>query len=96
MPSGTVLTVETAWFPPLAVDLSGQSPPSVGGVVTGVAAGLAVKLLKPQVTVTLKGLTLAKWAPVGAPPVPNHWPATRIVLLVVAAVLAYKLVRVVL
>jgi hypothetical protein len=96
LPAGTLLTVETAWFPPLAVDLSGKSPPTAGGVVTGLAAGLAVRLLKPQVTVSLKGTKLAQWAPAGSPPVPNHWPATRVALLVVAGFVAYRLVRLVL
>jgi hypothetical protein len=95
LPPGTTLTIETKLFPPVVVDLTGQAPPSVSGQVAGVVTALALRVVKPKVTVRLAGAVVATAAPAGEPG-PNVWPTTRVVLLVAAALVAYKLVRIVL
>jgi hypothetical protein len=93
LPSGTTLTVETKLFPPLVVDLTGKTPPSAGGVVAGLVTGLALKIVKPKVSVQLAGTTVAAVAP-GGEPGANHWHTTRIVLLVLLGFAAFKVVRI--
>jgi hypothetical protein len=95
LPSGTTVTVETKWFPPVVVDLSGNEPPSVSGQVAGVAGAVAVKVLRPRITIKLAGTTVKTWQPAGSPD-PNAWDKTKIALLVAAAVVAYKVVRIIL
>lgn len=86
------VTVETKYFPPIAVDLTGQTPPSVAGQVTGVGLALLTKLLKPRATVQVNGVQVARWEPAG-PPGPNQWKTTKIVLLVAIGLLAFKILR---
>lgn len=86
------VTLETKWFPPLQVDLSGRTNPSIGGQVAGVGLMLAVKALKPRATVRVNGVEVAKWQPAGDPD-PNQWRTTRIALLVAVGLLAFKLLR---
>jgi len=95
LPAGTTVTVETKWFPPVEVDLSGNAPPSVSGQVAGVASAIAVKVLRPRITIKLAGTTVKTWQPAGNPD-PNEWNKTRVALLVLAGLVAYKLVRLVL
>lgn len=88
IPAGTVVTVETQYFPPLTVDLSpgpAGTPPGIGGLITAA--------LKPRVTITLKGQTLARVAPYGDP-VPNKWPTVKIVLAVVAGLAVFSVLRI--
>jgi hypothetical protein len=83
IPSGTVVTVETKWFPPLTVDLAGaEGPPS-----------RFVQILKPKVTLTLRGQTLASVAP-GGQPVPNEWPRVKIGLAIAAGLLVFSVLRI--
>jgi hypothetical protein len=94
LPPGTTLTLETKLFPPMVVDLTGQTPPSVSGQVAGVAAALTIRLVKPKLTVRLANTPVAVWAP-GGEPGPNQWKTTRVVLLVAVGLLAFRLVRLV-
>ena len=93
LPAGTTLTLETKLFPPAVIDLTGKSQPSAGGIVAGVAVGLALKAVKPKVTVRLAGATVATWAPAGEPGA-NQWHTTRVVLLVLVGLLAFKVVKI--
>lgn len=85
IPSGTTVTVETKWFPPLTVELSGaEGPPP-----------LITRLLKPRVTVAIKGLgQVAQVAPAGAPE-PNEWPKVKIGLAVATAIVVFSILRIV-
>lgn len=88
IPAGTVVTVETKFFPPLTVDLSPEpagTPPGLGGMITG--------FLKPRVTLTLQGRVLARVAPYGEP-VPSKWPTVKIVLAVVAGLAVFSVLRI--
>jgi len=83
IPEGTTVTVETKWFPPLTVDLSGaDEQPS-----------LLIRTLKPKVTVAIKGQVLAHVAPAGEP-TPNQWPKVKIGIAIAAAVLAFSVLRI--
>lgn len=83
IPEGTTVTVETKWFPPLTVDLSGaDDQPS-----------LLVRALRPKVTVAIKGQVLARVAPAGEP-TPNQWPKVKIGIAIAAAVLAFSVLRI--
>jgi hypothetical protein len=90
------LVVETRLFPTATIDLTGRTPLSAGGIAAGVVAGLVLKLVQPKVTVELQGTTVATWAPAGAPAMPNSWKVTRIVLLVAAGLVAFRLARLIL
>ncbi len=61
----------------------------------GIATAVAVKLIKPRVTLRFAGSVVKTWQPAGSPD-PNEWPKTRIALLVAAGFLAFKLIRLVL
>ncbi len=78
------MTVETKWFPPLTVDLSGQGGPP--GVVT--------RLLQPKVTVRLGSTPVATVAPAGEP-VPNEWPKVKIGLAIAVGVLVFSVLRII-
>jgi hypothetical protein len=95
LPPGTTLTLETKYFPPMTVDLSGQTPPSTSGQVAGIATALLVKVVKPKLTVKFAGATISTWKPAGEPG-ENQWKATRIVLAVAVGLLAFRLVKLVL
>ena len=95
IPSGTTVTVETKYFPPVVVDLSGQQPPSTSGQVAGVATAVAVKVLKPRITLRVAGSIIQTWQPAGEPE-PNRWPQVKIGLAVAAAYVAFRLVRIIL
>lgn len=84
IPSGTTVTVETKWFPPLTVDLSGGGgqPP------------LLARILKPRVTVAIRGVgQVAQTAPAGDPE-PNEWPKVKIGLAVVAGLAVFSILRI--
>lgn len=83
IPAGTTVTVETKYFPPLVVELSEQSG----------EPGMFVKLLKPRVTVAIKGQVLASAAPAGEP-VPNEWPKVKIGLAVASALVVFSILRI--
>lgn len=88
IPTGTTVTVETKYFPPLVVDLSPGEPgakPGLGGIITNA--------LKPKVTVSLHGAVLARSAPYGEP-VPNKWPVVKIMLAVVAGLAVFSVLRI--
>lgn len=89
------VTLETKWFPPITVDLSGKEPPSISGQVAGVGLVLLVKALRPRATVRLNGTEVAKWQPAGEPD-PNEWKTTKVVLLVALGLVAYRVIRLVL
>ncbi len=95
IPSGSTVTVESKYFPPITVDLSGDEPPSVSGQVAGVATALAVKLLKPRITLKLAGTTIKTWQPAGNPD-PNQWRTVRVGLAVATALIVFRLVRIIL
>jgi hypothetical protein len=88
IPSGTVVTVETKYFPPLVIDLSPEpvgTPPGLGGIVTS--------KLKPKVTISLQGRVLARVAPYGEP-TPNQWNKVKIGLAVAAALAVFSILRI--
>lgn len=89
------VTLETKWFPPITVDLTGKEPPSISGQVAGVGLVLLVKALKPRATVKLNGTQIAKWQPAGDPD-PNAWKTTKVVLLVALGLAAFRVVRLIL
>lgn len=95
IPSGTTVTVETKYFPPITVDLSGDNPPSVSGQVAGVGAVLATKIIKPRVTLRFAGQVVKEWQPAGSPD-PNEWKSVKVGLAVAAGLLAFKLLRIIL
>lgn len=82
IPAGTVVTVETKWFPPLNVELSGAAG----------EPGLVLRILKPKVTVSIKGQKITSAAPAGEP-FPNQWPKVKIGLAVATALLAFSVMR---
>lgn len=82
LPAGTVVTVETKWFPPLRVDLSEPSG----------EPGLVVRLLKPKVTVSIKGQVITSAAPAGEP-YPSQWPKAKIALAVAAGLVVFSVLR---
>lgn len=83
LPSGTILVVESEYLPPLRFDLSGGGgPPSA-----------FIRLLKPKVTVSYNGQTIASVAPAGAPDVPNQWPKVKIGLLVAGGLAVLGLLK---
>lgn len=82
IPAGTVVTVETKWFPPLKVDLSESSG----------EPGPVVRLLKPKITITVKGQVLASAAP-GGQPFPSEWPKMKIGLAVAVGVVVFSALR---
>lgn len=84
IPSGTTVTVETKWFPPLTVDVSGAGEGEPNRLT---------KLLKPKVTLKLKGQTLTSVAPAGEP-FPNEWPRVKVALVVVGALAIFSLLRI--
>ena len=86
IPAGTTVTVETKWFPPLTVNLSG-GPAQAPGL-----AGYVTAALKPKVTLRLQGATLASVAPAGEP-TPNRWGTTRIVIAVVVGLAVFTVFR---
>lgn len=88
IPAGTVVTVETRYFPPLVVDLSPDpvgTPPGIGGMITAA--------LRPKVTIALKGQVLARVAPYGEP-APNQWPKVKIGIAIVAALAVFSVLRI--
>lgn len=87
IPAGTIVRIETKWFPPLDVDLSEATASGEPGRI--------VKLLQPKVTVLIKGQVLASSAPAGEPPVPNEWPKMKIALAVVAALTVFSILRII-
>lgn len=77
------MTVETKWFPPLTVDLSGKGGPP----------NIVTRALKPKVTVRLGATVVATVAPAGEP-TPNEWPKVKIGLAVATAVVVFSLLRI--
>lgn len=88
LPSGTTVTVETKWFPPLTVDLSGKAEPSTGGKL----GALVVLALKPRVTVKAAGTTIVTSTPYGNPD-PNEWDRTKVVVAVVVGLAVFTVLR---
>lgn len=89
IPAGTIITVETKYFPPLVVDLSPEpvgTPPGIGGRITAA--------LKPKITLALKGQVLTRVAPYGEP-VPNQWGTVKIVLAVAAGLAVFSVLRII-
>lgn len=87
IPAGTVLTVETKYFPPFVVDLG---EPSTGPGL----AGFVTKLLRPRVTLTLKGQVITQVEPAGSPD-PSRWPTTKLVLIAVTALAVFTVLRII-
>lgn len=85
IPQGTTVTVETKWFPPLTVDLSGADAEQ---------PNVLVRILKPKITVAVKGQVLAQVAPAGQP-TPNQWPKVKIGIAVAAAIVAFSVLRII-
>lgn len=86
IPTGTTVTVETKWFPPLMVELGGDA------TAQG-PAGLVTKYLQPKVTLRYQGKVLAAVAPAGEP-VPNQWPKVRIALVIAGALALFSILRI--
>lgn len=89
IPEGTVVTVETKYFPPLVIGLTAERQPGLGGMLTD----KVTQLLKPKVTLTLQGTKLGSLAPQGEP-VPNQWGVTKVVLAVAVGLAVFGLLRV--
>ena len=84
IPAGSTVTVETKWFPPLTVDLSGQGGPP----------GLVTRVLRPKVTVRFGSTTVATVAPAGEP-VPYEWPKVKIGLAVATGLVVFSILRII-
>lgn len=84
LPADTVVTVETKWFPPLRVPLSEE----------GGAPGPIVRLLKPKVTITVKGQVIVTAAPAGEP-YPSEWPKAKIALAVAVGLVVFSILRII-
>lgn len=84
IPTGSTVTVETKWFPPLIVDISGQGGPP----------GLVTRALQPKVTVKFGATTVATVAPAGEP-FPSQWPKVKIGLAVAVGVLVFSVLRII-
>lgn len=84
IPAGTVALIETKWFPPLTMELSGKAG----------EPGPIVKVLKPKVTILIQGRPLVSAAP-GGEPVPNEWGKVKIGLAIAAALAVFSVLRIV-
>jgi len=82
IPADTVVVVETKWFPPLTVPLTGTSG----------KPGLILRALQPKVTLTVQGQTITGAAPAGEP-IPNEWPKVKIGLAIAAGVVVFSFLR---
>lgn len=78
--TGTVLTIETALFPTITIDLGAET---TGG---GVDPSPVVEVLRPRVTMVRDGVTLLRKEPAGAPEDAPPW-----ALIAAAATLAMLL-----
>lgn len=80
--------METKYFPPLTVDLSGGAAPP------DQKPSILVRILKPRITVAIQGQTLTRVEVAGSPD-PNQWPKAKIALAVAAALAAFTVLRII-
>lgn len=76
--------METKYFPPLTVDLSGASEGE---------PNIFLRALKPKVILKINGQVITQVAPAGEP-APNQWPKVKVGLAIAAAVLAFSVLRI--
>lgn len=84
LPAGTVVVVETKFFPPLTVSLTEQEG----------QPGFVIRALKPKVSVVVQGRPLYAVAPAGEP-TPSEWPKVKIALAIVAALAVFSIFRII-
>lgn len=82
IPADTIVVVETKWFPPLNVPLTGG----------GGKPSLIIRALQPKVTLTVQGTKITSAAPAGEP-VPNQWPKVKIGLAIAAGLAVFGILR---
>lgn len=82
IPADTVVVVETKWFPPLSVPLTGG----------GGKPSIILAAIKPKVTLKVAGQTITSAAPAGEP-VPNEWPKVKIGLAIAAGLAVFGILR---